>query len=268
MTNNASSARQPCASGYFILRPAIYVTNTRNRCTRAGPRPGFGPGPADADVHVLGHAPMTELGCWHTTPTLPPAAVATLQSVAARRAAGEPLAYLTGNKEFFGLQLTVNPGCGCPTPDTETLVEWALEVLPIDAPARVVDLGARQRCHCLGAQGHTPCWRCWRWTSVPMHWPLRRAMHGAWHWMWSVCAARLAASGAEHLTPSSPTRPTLLRPTPHLHLSATSRRKLWPVEPMAWTYTQSITQAPRHLRAGGWLLLEHGYDQPRPCARC
>ena len=78
-------------------------------------------------LHVFGHAP--------------PAAVATLQSVAARRAAGEPLAYLTGNKEFFGLQLTVDPRVLVPRPDTETLVEWALEVLPIDAPARVVDLG-------------------------------------------------------------------------------------------------------------------------------
>ena len=46
-----------------------------------------------------------------------------------RRAAGEPLAYLVGNKEFFGLDLTVDARVLVPRPDTETLVHWALEHL-------------------------------------------------------------------------------------------------------------------------------------------
>ena len=59
-----------------------------------------------------------------------------------RRAAGEPLAYLIGEKEFHGLILRVTPDVLIPRPDTETLVDWAIECLP-DASAQpeVLDLG-------------------------------------------------------------------------------------------------------------------------------
>jgi release factor glutamine methyltransferase len=63
----------------------------------------------------------------------------------ARRAAGEPLAYLLGEKEFHGLNLKVNAHVLVPRPDTEVLVEWALEVLRTELSAhaapRVIDLG-------------------------------------------------------------------------------------------------------------------------------
>src|SRR3989344_1716707 len=60
-----------------------------------------------------------------------------------RRAAGEPFAYLQGEKEFFGLMLRVTPDTLIPPPrpDTETLVHWALELLPPDQPLSVADLG-------------------------------------------------------------------------------------------------------------------------------
>ncbi len=65
--------------------------------------------------------------------------------LAARRAAGEPLAYLLGEKEFHGLSLKVNAHVLVPRPDTEVLVEWALEVLRTELSAhtapRVIDLG-------------------------------------------------------------------------------------------------------------------------------
>ncbi len=63
----------------------------------------------------------------------------------ARRAGGEPLAYLLGEKEFHGLNLKVNAHVLVPRPDTEVLVEWALDVLRSELSAqqtpRVVDLG-------------------------------------------------------------------------------------------------------------------------------
>ncbi len=62
----------------------------------------------------------------------------------ARRAAGEPLAYLVGEKEFHGLLLTVTPAVLIPRPDTETLVDWALELLRsgcAGAAPKVADLG-------------------------------------------------------------------------------------------------------------------------------
>ncbi len=68
------------------------------------------------------------------------------ESAVRRRAAGEPLAYVVGQKEFFGLQFEVDSRVLIPRPDTETLVNWALEVSLLlarrsPAPLRVLDLG-------------------------------------------------------------------------------------------------------------------------------
>jgi methylase of polypeptide subunit release factors len=78
-------------------------------------------------LHVLGqplHARAWLLA--HDSDPLPPAAQAILAACVQRRLRGEPLAYICGQKEFFGLNLTVDPRVLVPRPDTETLVEWAL----------------------------------------------------------------------------------------------------------------------------------------------
>jgi release factor glutamine methyltransferase len=62
------------------------------------------------------------------------------ESLCARRQAGEPVAYLCGHKEFFGLTLAVDERVLVPRPETETLVDWALS-LPLPPAARVIDLG-------------------------------------------------------------------------------------------------------------------------------
>ena len=58
-----------------------------------------------------------------------------------QRQQGAPVAYLTGYKEFYGLNLAVDARVLDPRPDTETLVDWALELIPEDSALRVVDLG-------------------------------------------------------------------------------------------------------------------------------
>lgn len=63
-----------------------------------------------------------------------------------RRAAGEPVAYLTGEREFYGLSFKVTPDVLIPRPETELLVEIALERIPANRPARVVDLGTGSGC--------------------------------------------------------------------------------------------------------------------------
>lgn len=68
-------------------------------------------------------------------------AVARLDAFTSRRAAREPLAYVLGRAAFWTLDLAVSPAVLTPRPDTETLVEAALVALPVDAPARVLDLG-------------------------------------------------------------------------------------------------------------------------------
>jgi release factor glutamine methyltransferase len=63
------------------------------------------------------------------------------EALVARRAAGEPIAYLTGRREFWSLEFEVSPATLIPRPETELLVERALTRLPPDAPWRIADLG-------------------------------------------------------------------------------------------------------------------------------
>ena len=72
---------------------------------------------------------------------LPPDAAAAFLTLLGRRVAGEPVAYLVGEKEFMGLPLRVGPGVLVPRPETELLVEWALRWLSGRPHAVVVDVG-------------------------------------------------------------------------------------------------------------------------------
>jgi release factor glutamine methyltransferase len=96
-------------------------------------------------LHALGRAPHDR--AWllaHDTDAMPEAAWAALAAQLSRRLAGEPVAYLLGEKEFHGLDLKVDARVLVPRPDTETLVEWALECMDRaegHAAPRVLDLG-------------------------------------------------------------------------------------------------------------------------------
>ncbi len=63
-----------------------------------------------------------------------------------RRAAGEPYAYVAGRREFWGLDFEVGPGVLVPRPESETMIEAALDHLPLERPARVLDLGTGSGC--------------------------------------------------------------------------------------------------------------------------
>ena len=83
-------------------------------------------------LHALGRP--TQGRAWlltHDTDTLTIEEQATFDAAVQRRCNGEPLAYITGTREFFGLPLQVDARVLDPRPDTETLVEWALEILAI-----------------------------------------------------------------------------------------------------------------------------------------
>ncbi|MEJ2480672.1 MAG: peptide chain release factor N(5)-glutamine methyltransferase [Acidihalobacter sp.] len=90
-------------------------------------------------AHVL-DKPRTYLRTWPER-LLAPEQQTQLDTLLARRIAGEPLAYLLGRREFWSLDLEVAPGVLIPRADTETLVERALELIPPDSSARVADLG-------------------------------------------------------------------------------------------------------------------------------
>ena len=68
------------------------------------------------------------------------------QGLARRRCQGEPVAYLTGHKEFFGFDFAVGPGCLIPRPETEMLIETLQAVFAPQAPLRFVDCGTGSGC--------------------------------------------------------------------------------------------------------------------------
>ncbi|WCL54146.1 peptide chain release factor N(5)-glutamine methyltransferase [Gimibacter soli] len=74
------------------------------------------------------------------------ASAARFEAFIARRQTGEPVAYIVGTQEFWGLDFTVTPATLIPRPDTETLVETALAHLPPDAARTVLDLGTGSGC--------------------------------------------------------------------------------------------------------------------------
>jgi len=98
--------------------------------------------PVDAKVllaHVLGRN-----RAWlaaHELDALTAAQAETFFALCRKRRDGEPVAYLTGSREFWGLDLDVSPDVLIPRPETETLVEVALTKLPRDRPLRVLDMG-------------------------------------------------------------------------------------------------------------------------------
>lgn len=218
-------------------------------------------------LHVLGKPAHDR--AWllaHDTDALSPAQRATFDTCVQRRAAGEPLAYITGHKEFYGLDLRVDARVLVPRPDTETLVDWALEVL---APATgqltdttVLDLGTGSGAIALALKATRP--------DLTV-----RAID------YSDDALAVARANAQRLNLDVQFQQgswlagvagkfqSIVSNPPYIaaqdeHLSALTHE---PLQALASgddgldDLRQIITQAPACLLAGGWLLLEHGYDQ-------
>ena len=182
-----------------------------------------------------------------------------------RRLQGEPVAYITGRKDFFGLTLNVDARVLDPRPDTEILVEWALELLPAGQPARVLDLGTGSGAVALALQHQRTAAQV---TAVDasadalavasanaqrLNLPVQCVLS---HWMDAV-------PGPFELIVSNP--PYVAEGDPHL--AALTHEPLSALTSGADgldDIRQIIAQAPNRLPPGGWLLLEHGWDQAAP----
>jgi release factor glutamine methyltransferase len=199
----------------------------------------------------------------HDDHALSDAQTATLQQQLQRRAAGEPLAYLVGEREFCGLALQITPDVLVPRPETELLVEWALERLATAPAASVVDLGTGSGAIALAVRQRQPnaavtasdasaaalqvAQANGRRHGLAVEW-----LHGDW---WAPLHGRRFG-----LAVSNP--PYVAGDDPHLAaLTHEPRGALTPEGDGLAALRRIVAGAPDHLLPGAWLLLEHGHDQ-------
>ena len=203
----------------------------------------------------------------HDDAALAPAQWDSFDADAARRADGVPMAYLLGQREFHGLLLQVTPAVLDPRPDTETLVDWALELLAGELAAlpapQVLDLGTGSGAIALAVKHAAP--------RVRM-----RALDA------SAAALAVAQGNAQRLglevtfslsdwwsTLTPPRLHLALSNPPYIdgddpHLAQLRHEPLQALTPGAdgmQAIADIVAGAPAHLEPGAWLLIEHGFDQ-------
>ncbi|HEV8077155.1 MAG TPA: peptide chain release factor N(5)-glutamine methyltransferase [Marinobacter sp.] len=200
-------------------------------------------------------------------PVSPAQAVAFAQLVD-RRVVGEPVAYVLGQQEFWSLPLQVSGATLIPRPDTECLVEQAL-TLGLPAQARVLDLGTGTGAIALALASERPDWNVIASDFVDQAVALAQSNAAALNLPVQVVKShwfdQLAAVCFDQDFDLIVSNPPYIASTDH-HLSEGDVR----FEPASALVSGAdglddirhiVAAAPRWLNAGGWLLLEHGYDQ-------
>jgi release factor glutamine methyltransferase len=214
-------------------------------------------------LHALGRPPGDR--AWliaHDRDELDAAGQRRFESLCERRQAGEPVAYLVGRKEFHGLDLLVDRRVLVPRPDTETLVDWALDALRgVQAP-RVIDLGTGSGAIALAIAKARPDARVEAVDASAD--ALEVAMENARRLALPVQFRQAdwldGCAGRYDLVVSNP--PYVAQGDAHLVALASEPRQALVSGPDGLADLRRIIgQAPAALRPSGWLLLEHGWDQ-------
>lgn len=182
-----------------------------------------------------------------------------------RRAEGEPVAHLLGRREFWSLDLAVTADTLVPRPDTERLVELALERIATDAPARVLDLGtgsgaialaiARERPHAAvtAVDRDARALEVARRNAARLGLERVRCLRGDWFTAVRDERFDLVASNPPYLAEDDPHLAGGLRFEPRQALVAGGDG--------LDDLRAIVRDAPDHLAPGAWLLLEHGMQQ-------
>lgn len=223
---------------------------------------------AEAEVLVAHGLGCNRTALWARPETaVPPATAAACSELVQRRAAGEPVAYLTGRRGFWTLDLEVTPAVLIPRPETELLVEQALAAFPADAPVRLADLGTGSGAIALAVATERPAWRILATDASPD--ALAVARRNAARLGLDGVAFRLGdwagALGPDErfeVVVSNP--PYVAAGDPHLgegDLPWEPRAALVAGPDGLDAVRRLVPAAVPHLAAGGWLLLEHGADQ-------
>ena len=202
----------------------------------------------------------------HGEAPVPERDLARFEQLVARRAAGEPVAYLLGTRGFWRFDLAVTPDTLIPRPETELLVELALARIPEQAAARVADLGTGSGAIALAVAGERPQAQV---VAVDLSLDALGVARGN--------AATLGIGNVEFrsgdwLAPLSGERFDLIASNPpyiaegDVHLAQGDLR----FEPRGALASGTdgldairtiAAAAPAHLHDGGWLLVEHGWEQ-------
>jgi len=201
----------------------------------------------------------------HDTDPLTEGQTAEFEALLTRRLAGEPVAYLVGTREFYGRPFQVSPDVLIPRPDTELLVERTLVRIPPDQAVDVLDLGTGSGCIAITLALERPLARVTAVDRSPAALAIAQRNAGILNarvefltsdWFDALAGRRF------DLIVSNP--PYIAAADPHL---ARGDVRFEPLTALAAGFDglddlrQLITAARAHLRPGGMLLLEHGYDQ-------
>ena len=193
------------------------------------------------------------------------------QALLARRLVGEPIAYILGMREFYGLPLKTTPATLIPRPDTETLVEAALEKIPRHTQTRVLDLGTGTGAVALAIASQRPQARV---TAVDASSEaLKVAMENAENLNLKevrfVQSDWFAALNGEKFDVIVSNPPYIAAADAHL---SQGDLRFEPISALASgvdgldDIRRIIESAPEYLNASGWLMFEHGFDQAEKVA--
>ncbi|MBI2383561.1 MAG: peptide chain release factor N(5)-glutamine methyltransferase [Gammaproteobacteria bacterium] len=219
----------------------------------------------DAEIllgHVLGWTRAQLIA--RDDEALPPEAEARFRDIVARRAGGEPVAYLTGTKDFWSLSLRVTPDVLVPRPETELLVEWGLECVQDKPAPRIADLGTGSGAIALALASE--CRDATVWATDVSDAALAVAAGNAralgldqvsfrrGRWFEAVDGLRF------DLVVSNP--PYVAEGDPHLDALRHEPARALTAGPDGLADLRAIVEAaPQYLEDGGWLLVEHGATQ-------
>lgn len=192
------------------------------------------------------------------------------EALVGRRISGEPVAYLTGSREFYGLLFKVTPAVLIPRPETELLVDAALERIVSDCGCRALDLGTGSGCVAIAIAAHRPAVRVTATDISPEAAALARENRLALgvanveirtgNWFEAVAGERFRGIVANP--------PYVAAGDPHLaegDLRFEPRAALVGGADGLDAIRTIVAAAPGRLEPGGWLALEHGYDQADAC---
>jgi release factor glutamine methyltransferase len=204
----------------------------------------------------------------HGDDLINPAQLAVWEDASKRRLAGEPVAYITGHKAFYGLQLAISPAVLDPRDDTETLVDWALELIPKDLTFKVLDLGTGSGAVALAIAGQRPLAQLTATDASAEALALAHANSTALNLPVNFIAAD--ASDPDWFSALQGEVFDLIVSNPPYIAEGDAHLAALKHEPaMALTsgadgldaIRSIISHASEHLHSSGWLLVEHGYDQ-------